>query len=229
MPALGVVLVFGAYKVVSNLSYRKLALISAIPFLFIFPLPIAVIVQGEFGFLPPGGILASSICLVIPIIFVATIFFIIKIFRNENNEIWIKKVIPLGIVGLIIYPLAFYFTGIVLSRMENYCNIRNREEAEETISGIHDYLADNNSFPEQIETLVPQYLPEEPISQCDPYLLRKFWIEQCSNEKYLLVIETIDGYQFQRYDFETNKWSLTKEVDWLEVGYNICDDLEYKK
>lgn len=152
----------------------------------------------------------------------ALVLFVLKSQKQEREYASVdarKYLTPLKLV-LIIAQLSPMVGSLVYY---DACDSLHRQQAKLLISAIESYYDNNNRYPDNLETLTPDYLLEIPTPLClQPY----YWIGQldgsnlkdtyymlnCGDKKLLAVHDTSLGW-LTRYDFITQKWSASDFLD----------------
>jgi hypothetical protein len=162
---------------------------------------------GAFG---PGFILYCISPLVT--LFSLTVLVFPRSFPPTFNQDWRRRTFY-WVAGLLIVSLQLCpFVGSYFINFN--CYVANQVKAEEMIAALEAYRQDQGQYPEELETLIPTYLPSLPTPACGSLSgdSRKpeFDLEQCRfSGETLLTLKSVDSSSIQRYNFATGNWSST--------------------
>jgi len=185
------------------------------------------------AFIPPEFIIIFPLFFTIPISIIIIIALSIRVLirsKQETSNIKLLNILAY-LLNTILFPIFFIsIPNALISPVGPRCEYKNQDTGNRIIEAIRDYQYEKGDFPESIDRLIPEYLSSIPNDHCDPFDLREFKIIECSNEIFLLTIETMPRDQYQRYDFKNDVWSVSPRPvgDWLMIDEwdTICDGLE---
>jgi hypothetical protein len=159
---------------------------------------------GAFG---SGILLFCASALLLPVIFVAALIAGMRLFPQLDGTR--RAVYGLGCILILLAQ-----TSPILGNdgIGGYCDAKAREYGNEIVAAIQQYQKDNGVYPEEIENLVPGYLPSVPTHHCMGVLglqneafVTDYEIKQCRG-KPSLTTQSADGSRDIWYDFERGQW-----------------------
>ena len=166
---------------------------------------------GAFG---PGILLFCASALIVPVIFIAAIIMGMRLFPQLDGTR--RMVYGLGSILILLAQ-----TSPILGNygIGGYCDARVKDYGNEIVEVIQGYQKDHGAYPEEIEDLVPDYLPSVPIFNCmgapglqDEAFVAEYEIKQCQG-KPSLSTQSADGSRDIWYDFERGEWSSMSFFD----------------
>jgi hypothetical protein len=133
------------------------------------------------------------------------------VFKEEPVQ---RRVYLVG--GLLVAALQCSpFVGSYL--INTSCNIMNQELSKEMIATLEAYKQAQGHYPENLEELIPTYLPSLPSPACSSLSGNEpkpnFELEQCLPEDHLITIPSVDGSSIWRYNLATGNWSSISFLD----------------
>jgi hypothetical protein len=159
---------------------------------------------GAFG---PGILLFCVSALTLPLIFIAAITIGMRLFPQLDGTR--KAVYGLGGILILLAQTSPIFGNYGIG---GYCDAKAREYGNEIVAAIQQYQKDHGVYPEEIENLVPGYLPSVPTHNCTGVLglqneafVADYEIKQCRG-KPSLATQSADGSRDIWYDFERGEW-----------------------
>ena len=173
---------------------------------------LSVYASGMFGL---GGIMS---CLSLPtaIVSLCMLFLLLlRFFRTFEQDRPRRRFYLIG--GLVIVALQF---GVFIGQfgIKSACFTLTRERAAPIIAAAESYRQEHESDPQELEEIVPSYLPDLPSPACgwlrtDGQSQAGFTLERCEPDTTLLTVYAVDESFIRRYDFSTGNWSTVSFLD----------------
>ena len=166
---------------------------------------------GAFG---PGNLLSCFSTIFIPIIFLAWIIVGIRQFPELNNPQ--RSVFAIGGIVIIFAQSAPVIGDYGLG---GYCDEKRMEYGNNIVTKIEQYHNANGKYPSEIERLIPEYWPNQPVFNCmenlrlnNDSLIAHYGIMECEGQP-SLVTHSTDGTKDMWYNFKTANWSSRSFFD----------------
>jgi hypothetical protein len=134
-------------------------------------------------------------------------------FHDFQGE-WLRP--GLCIIGGLILCLMQLTPKVGYHVIAPHCDQQSRENAAPIIAAVEAYYVEHGEYPDELESLVPAYLPQLPTPACrwlDAGETHPFDLEYCTPEVTLLTVSLADDYGDQRYNFATGNWSSISFLD----------------
>jgi hypothetical protein len=199
------------------LSKRYLHLIIAfLLFLLIWGIFFSVYIVLGIGTFLLGGALS---CLTLPAAVISLIVFIgcrAAFFRRFKEDELRRRLYLAGgllVPFLILIPC---FGPIFITSM---CFELNKQTGKTIVVALEAYKQDHGTYPEELESLVPTYLPAIPSARCVPFSSPsadekpEFALRKCRTGETLLTVPIATGEWIQRYNLATGNWARVSFLD----------------
>lgn len=141
------------------------------------------------------------------------------------------------IIACLVFPGSYILPFYGKQLYNSSCDAIHRESGNQINLAIQYYRSENGKYPEELDQLVPKYLPDIPGAVCFPparllgikpqrydFLTSNYdyKIVSCS-QKTFLVIEDMDHSYPQVMNLETGNWSyLIFDTSDYDVKYTLC-------
>lgn len=160
----------------------------------------------------------------------------LEVFSSRKNHST-KALILYLVIACLVFP-GSYILPFYGSRLYNSgCDAIHRESGNRISLAIQNYRSENGRYPEELDQLVPEYLPNIPVAVCFPPIRflgikpqrydfltsnHDYKIVSCSQKNYL-VVEDMDHTYPQVMNLESGIWSrpLFDTLDY-SVSYMLC-------
>ena len=166
-------------------------------------------------------------CLTIPIAassLIVLIFAGVRFLRPFKED---KSRRRLYLIGIFLIPFLLFAPLLGELLIIGTCDALNRQRGNTIVRALETYKQDHEAYPEDLEALVPTYIPALPSARCfTPYhwfhgsdfidlaTKAQFSLYKCPREEVtLLVIPSVEFDFFQRYNLTTGHWSKISFLD----------------
>jgi hypothetical protein len=174
-----------------------------------------------------GGALS---CLTIPAAVVALIVFIggrASFFRRFKED---KLRGRLYLASCLLVPFLILIPCFGPIAITSMCFELNRQTGNTIVTALEAYKQDHGTYPEELEDLVPTYLPAIPPARCVPlspppsnekpgailyplYQKPKFALQRCHTGETVLTVPIATGEWIQRCNLATGNWARVSFLD----------------
>jgi hypothetical protein len=160
--------------------------------------------------------------------------FILVSKRKTNST---KSLILYLVIAYLFFPSSYVLPYYGSRLFNSSCDAIHRESGNQIYSAIQNYRTENGKYPNELDQLVPEYLPDIPIAVCFPVIRflgikpqrydfltsnHDYKIISCS-QKTFLVVEDMNHSHPQVMNLEIGIWSYLV-FDTLDYGvdYSLC-------
>jgi hypothetical protein len=174
--------------------------------------PITVYAGGMFGL---GSIL---VCLSPFTVAISLLLLLILLSRFTRAFAEDRPRIRFYVIGGLLVVLLQIGVFVGHFGVRSVCSAQTRLRASPVIDAVESYRQEHGSYPQELDAIVPTYLPSLPSAACgwlvsSKYTDREFALKQCEPDVTLLILDSLDGDSIQRYNFVTGNWSSISFLD----------------
>jgi hypothetical protein len=163
-------------------------------------------------------------CLFFPILGVVALFLLVYRKKSESNSnAGLTKIALISVTFILLLILS----PLISILLESGCDALHRRQALPLINAVEQYKSENNEFPINSQTIVPNYLKEMPGAVCLLPIdiiygtrndVSRYQIVKCNDEEraFVVVRTTLFGNK-QIYSLTSHEWGMGEDWD------NPCD------
>ena len=181
------------------------------------------------------GFLLSLVAGVIAVLFsfvMGTITTGVVMFRAKKDKY--RKGAANFFLSCIVLPIFCLVPPVGAAMFASECNTLHEATGDVIVRALQSYKRENEKYPENLDVLIPKYMPKLPDAQCFmPYHWRErvrgetispdYFLEKCPDGTLMLVFSNM-GAEWRRYNLLNEHWSISIGDPLDDPNRRICNE-----